>query len=91
MSVFAIGLNHTTAPLAIREQLAFAVDRLEGALTQFQSTLQAEVALLSTCNRTELYFASSKPTMRNCSRKRRAGWLSKKACPKPCSSRIYTH
>jgi glutamyl-tRNA reductase len=57
MSVFAIGLNHTTAPLALREQFAFAEHELGAALTSLQQSLGAQVALLSTCNRTELYFA----------------------------------
>ena len=60
MTVYAIGLNHHTAPVALREQLAFAVDQVGEHLTQLKTALSAEVALLSTCNRTELYFASSK-------------------------------
>ena len=56
MSLVAIGLNHQTAPVELRERVAFADDRLRDAL----ATLRAlpgvqEVALLSTCNRTELY------------------------------------
>jgi glutamyl-tRNA reductase len=57
MSVYAIGLNHTTAPLALREQFAFATQDLSNVLAVLQHTLKAEVALLSTCNRTELYLA----------------------------------
>ncbi len=57
MSVFAIGLNHTTAPLALREQFAFAAQDLSQVLGTLKQHLQAEVALLSTCNRTELYLA----------------------------------
>jgi glutamyl-tRNA reductase len=57
MSVFAIGLNHTTAPLALREQFAFAAQDLAQVLSALKHNLQAEVALLSTCNRTELYIA----------------------------------
>lgn len=59
MSVYAIGLNHHTAPLALREQLAFAVEQLGEHLVQLKTELSAEVALLSTCNRTELYCASN--------------------------------
>jgi glutamyl-tRNA reductase len=57
MSVFAIGLNHTTAPLALREQFAFAAQDLAQVLSTLKRSLRAEVALLSTCNRTELYLA----------------------------------
>ncbi len=57
MSIYALGLNHTTAPLALREQFAFATHELAQALKQLKQHLNAEVALLSTCNRTELYFA----------------------------------
>lgn len=57
MSVFTIGLNYTTAPLALREQLAFAAQDVTQVLATLKQTLNAEVALLSTCNRTELYIA----------------------------------
>jgi glutamyl-tRNA reductase len=58
MTVFAIGLDHATAPLALRERFAFPADalrrRLEGLRTHLGPAGQ-EVAILSTCNRTELY------------------------------------
>jgi glutamyl-tRNA reductase len=62
MSVFTIGLNHTTAPLALREQFAFASQELIQALSALKQGLRSEVALLSTCNRTELYLAPENPT-----------------------------
>ena len=57
MSVFALGLNHTTAPLDLRGRFVFAPDQLAGALHGFRQRLQrpSEVAIVSTCNRTELY------------------------------------
>ncbi len=61
MSVFALGLNHTTAPLDLRGKVAFAPDLLGPALRTFRSRLQhaaPEAALVSTCNRTELYVAT---------------------------------
>ncbi|MCU0813896.1 MAG: glutamyl-tRNA reductase [Burkholderiaceae bacterium] len=64
MSVIALGLNHTTAPLDLRGRLAFAPDQLPLALRGFREQLQRampEAALVSTCNRTELYVASSRP------------------------------
>ena len=60
MSVFALGLNHTTAPLDVRGRFAFAPGQLPAALLSLRERLaQAapETALLSTCNRTELYVA----------------------------------
>jgi len=62
MSVFALGLNHTTAPLDLRGRLAFAPEQLSPALRGFRERLQRaapEAALVSTCNRTELYVAAS--------------------------------
>jgi glutamyl-tRNA reductase len=57
MSVIALGLNHTTAPLDLRGRFAFAPEQLAGTLHAFRARLQRvrEVALVSTCNRTELY------------------------------------
>jgi glutamyl-tRNA reductase len=58
MSVFAVGLNHASAPLALRERLAFSADALKAPLTRLQRHLGGgEAALLSTCNRTEVYVA----------------------------------
>ncbi|WP_022947577.1 glutamyl-tRNA reductase [Methylohalobius crimeensis] len=59
MILLALGLNHTTAPIAIREQLAFPADRL-GEWLHGLRTLPGvrEAAILSTCNRTELYCAT---------------------------------
>jgi glutamyl-tRNA reductase len=62
MSVFTIGLNHTTAPLALREQFVFAAQDLVQALGALKQGLRSEVALLSTCNRTELYLAPESST-----------------------------
>jgi len=56
MAFFALGINHRTAPVDIRERVAFSPQRLESAL---QALLRLptveESAILSTCNRTELY------------------------------------
>ncbi len=55
MQVFALGLNHTTAPLALRERVAFTAESLGTALTElWRSRPAEEAAILSTCNRTEL-------------------------------------
>jgi len=56
MQLFALGLNHTTAPVEIREQINFTPDRLKQALPDIiERELAQEDVILSTCNRTELY------------------------------------
>lgn len=56
MTVQVFGLSHATAPIALRERVAFAEDNLADRLHEAQRTLAlAEVAILSTCNRTEIY------------------------------------
>lgn len=63
MPVFALGLNHTTAPLDLRGRLAFGPDTLTPALRALREKLQRatpEAALVSTCNRTELYVAAGR-------------------------------
>jgi glutamyl-tRNA reductase len=53
-----LGLNHTTAPLEVREKLAFNNAQRAAALTTFKERFpQCEIVLLSTCNRVELYIA----------------------------------
>ncbi len=64
MSVFALGLNHSTAPVDLRGRFAFAVDQIAPALQSLRERLSSdavvpEAALLSTCNRTELYCAAT--------------------------------
>ena len=56
MSLITLGLNHKTAPVAIREKVAFTPERLPVALRDVvQLNGVREAAILSTCNRTELY------------------------------------
>ena len=67
MTVLALGLNHQTAGVDLRGRFAFALEQLAPTLTQLQRRLGetarlravAEVALLSTCNRTEIYCANA--------------------------------
>jgi len=65
MQLIAVGLNHTTAPLSLREKVAFPADQLGQAVASacawFGNTHQRpfENAILSTCNRTEIYGASA--------------------------------
>jgi glutamyl-tRNA reductase len=57
MQLFACGVNHHTAPVAIRERVAFPPDILPKALSDVTGgrRLAREAAILSTCNRTEIY------------------------------------
>ncbi|MBL4909609.1 MAG: glutamyl-tRNA reductase [Alteromonadaceae bacterium] len=56
MSIVAVGINHKTAPVAVREKLSFNPDKLSASLQEMLDVLQCrEAAILSTCNRTELY------------------------------------
>ena len=60
--IFTLGINHHSAPLAIRERVAFNADKLHGALADLtHSKSVKEVAILSTCNRTEIYCAAETP------------------------------
>lgn len=55
MALLAIGLNHKTAPLPVRERVAFAPERLPLVLRDLASNTHVrEAAILSTCNRTEM-------------------------------------
>lgn len=56
MDLLTVGINHRTAPLALREKIAFTPDNLGPALADLmQAAGLSEVAILSTCNRTEIY------------------------------------
>ena len=62
MQLYALGLNHHTAPLVIRERVAFQPEKLALALYDLAHAGSVrEAAILSTCNRTELYFAAEQP------------------------------
>ena len=56
MPVVSLGLNHKSAPLAVRERVVFPAERLDTALADLAERPGVrEAALLSTCNRTEVY------------------------------------
>ena len=60
MAVNILGINHKTAPVALREKVAFAEDRLVAALTTLREEMGvAEALILSTCNRTEVYWSGT--------------------------------
>ncbi len=56
MALLALGINHKTASVSVREKVAFAPEQMSEALAQACDLAHLkEVAILSTCNRTELY------------------------------------
>ena len=68
MAVWTLGINHTTAPLDLRGRFAFAMDQIAPTLHTMRTDLGSvlaphseavplEAALISTCNRTEIYLA----------------------------------
>jgi len=60
MAFNILGINHRTAPVALREKVAFTEERLVAALRALrQERGVAEAVILSTCNRTEVYWAGS--------------------------------
>src|SRR4029453_10121865 len=68
MDLLTLGLNHTTAPLAMRERVAFVPDEVGSAPPGLGEKLPpaaggrvSEPAIVSTCNRTELYCAAEEP------------------------------
>ena len=60
MHILLVGLNHKTAPLQVRESVAFPKERLAEALPALSSRA-GEGIILSTCNRTEVYSVSDEP------------------------------
>ena len=78
MAVWALGINHTTAPLDLRGRFAFALDQIEPTLQGLRQSLaggagrhpSVETAIISTCNRTEIYCAAEAPAMDHT-----LGWL----------------
>ena len=67
MRTFSIGLNHNTTPLELRERFSFSEDAIRSTLARLAcghlSSSIAELVILSTCNRTELYAVSSHLTL----------------------------
>ena len=61
MNLLIIGINHTSAPIELRERVAFTAEQLEKALPDLIHVADLnEVAILSTCNRTEIIAAAEK-------------------------------
>lgn len=89
MSVWALGLNHTTAPLDLRGRFAFAIEQMGPVLNGLRHAVgsQTEATILSTCNRTEIYCASNEILMPNT-----MAWLAESGGVSPDSlhQHIYT-
>ncbi|HEY2023178.1 glutamyl-tRNA reductase [Paraburkholderia sp.] len=80
MQLLTIGINHHTAPVALRERVAFPLEQIKPALDTFKGIWLGrmapnapEAAILSTCNRTELYCATDDLAARDAA----IHWLSK--------------
>ncbi|HLF14312.1 MAG TPA: glutamyl-tRNA reductase [Bacteroidota bacterium] len=56
LALACVGINHRTAPLPVRESMWFSVDELPAALRRLRESRSRECILISTCNRTELYY-----------------------------------
>ena len=70
MAVWALGINHTTAPLDLRGRFAFALDQIAPTLQGLRQSFGGhhshpgvEAAIISTCNRTEIYCAADRLAM----------------------------
>ena len=66
MNIVCLGLNHTTAPLQLREKIAFSEEQVRSALARLScgqlEDAGSEMVILSTCNRIEIYSAEQKPS-----------------------------
>jgi glutamyl-tRNA reductase len=88
MAVWTLGINHTTAPLDVRGRFAFAMDQIAPHLHGLRRALHRmpEAAIVSTCNRTEIYCAGEQselePTL---------GWLASSAGISPDALRSHTY
>ncbi|WP_431110779.1 glutamyl-tRNA reductase [Variovorax paradoxus] len=92
MSVWTLGLNHTTAPLDLRGRFAFALDQLAPTLQSLRSSFasgrhpQVEAAIISTCNRTEIYCAAEHAAFDHT-----LGWLAENGGVAPALLRSHSY
>jgi len=99
MKLLTLGINHHTAPVAVREKVAFDPEGLQDALFDLRSHLGSvnrsglpEATILSTCNRTELYCAANDPASEGEFHEATFDWLAKsqKLAPSILQPHIYT-
>ena len=93
MAVWALGINHTTAPVDIRGRFAFALDKIAPTLQSLRTSISGvhshagvETAILSTCNRTEIYCAAREPALDHTLR-----WLAQSGNLPPEALQKYTY
>jgi len=93
MAVWALGINHNTAPLDLRGRFAFAMDQvaphlhaLREAVTPGAERMPAEAAIVSTCNRTEIYCAGDQAGM-----EQTLAWLAQSGGVSPHDLRSHTY
>jgi len=88
MAVWALGINHTTAPLDMRGRFAFAADQLEPQLHALRASVadMPEAAIVSTCNRTEIYGAGDSAALENT-----LAWLAHAGGVSPGELRAHTY
>ncbi|HEX5339427.1 MAG TPA: glutamyl-tRNA reductase [Gammaproteobacteria bacterium] len=90
MPLFSLGISHATAPVAIRERLSFGPEQIPQALQGITALPGIEeVALLSTCNRTEIYAYLDDAA----AGERLADWLARERSPDDpeVRQRLYSH
>lgn len=93
MAVWALGINHTTAPLDLRGRFAFALDQIAPTLQGLRQSLggsqrhpQIETAIISTCNRTEIYCAGEQAALDHT-----LGWLAQSGGVSPALLRSHSY
>jgi glutamyl-tRNA reductase len=88
MPVWALGLNHHTAPLDLRGRFAFAIDQVAPTLQGLRAafTREPEATLLSTCNRTEIYCAGEQAEVDHT-----LDWLARSGGVSPDALRDHTY
>ena len=93
MSVWALGLNHTTAPLDLRGRFAFALDQIAPTLQSLRTSFASgrhpavEAAIISTCNRTEVYCAAEHAAALD----HTVGWLAESGGVSPALLRSHAY
>jgi len=88
MAVWALGINHTTAPLDMRGRFAFASDQLAPQLHGLRSSMARppEATIVSTCNRTEIYCAGDEAALDHT-----LAWLAQSGGVAPHELRAHTY
>ncbi len=89
MAIITLGLNHNTAPISIRERLAFPSEQMVNALRKLRGQPGVdEAAILSTCNRTEVYCGTQ-----DWNPKAVIAWIANEQniCPEELQAYLYQH